>query len=276
MRGLARLLSPLRIFSSRLSLLCHRFSSTCSPLPLSTAAAATAVANIADAATSQPMPPLRPRPLNLQARLTPEEIAQVNLLVPRLCESGRLQEAVRLVDACLLTDPPLDSLPLPALVRRLCCGDEPGMTHPMALLTALLHNPRCSPGNLGAICSMLVDSYLEYRRPKDALKVFDWMLRPKSPSPPGPDVCRRVVQGLCRQGRTLEALRVLTQVVGDGGSEVVGSDVRTCVSRSLLNEARVREAQVLDRVFAGIGEGVDGACERAVEVLDQMIKNWQD
>uniref|UniRef100_A0A1D1YE23 Pentatricopeptide repeat-containing protein At1g31920 n=1 Tax=Anthurium amnicola TaxID=1678845 RepID=A0A1D1YE23_9ARAE len=259
MRGFGRALSPLSASASLLQ-------------PVRRCASTPPLVSSDTAAAAQPAPPPPPRPLKLWARLTPEEMEQVNRLVPRLCNSNHLPEAVRLLDACLLThQPALESLPIPALVRRLCCSDEPDMTHSMALLTALLHNPRCSAANVSAICSMLVHSYLDHRRPREALKVFDWMRRPNSPCPLEPSVYRAVVQGLCRHGKTLEALRVLRQMVDGCGFEVVvASDVTACVHSSLLREARIRDAQELDRAFAGAGE------EEPMEVLDRIIHNWQD
>ncbi|CAA6668652.1 unnamed protein product [Spirodela intermedia] len=208
--------------------------------------------------------------------LTPEEIAQVNRLLPNLCNSGHLREAVALLDASLLAGAPLDALPVAAVLRRLCGGggdDEllrHDMTHSMALLNALLHNPRRHPAAAAAIAAMLVETYLELRRPREALKVFDWMRRPKSPCPPELRLWRAMVQGLCRYGRLLEALRVVKEML-------VVTGAAAWVYWSLLNEARVREGLELDEALGGVCEvGDEEACERAVQVLDRIISNWRD
>ncbi|KAJ4976876.1 hypothetical protein NE237_001982 [Protea cynaroides] len=182
--------------------------------------------------------------------LTQEELTEINLLVPRLCESNHFPEAIRLIDAALLTNPPLKSLPLSVLIDRLTA--EPDMTQSMSLLNHLKHNPNAHPA-LAPINQMFLVSYFKKHRFKEAMKIFSWMSRPDSPCNPDAMVYRIVIGGFCRNGKTLEALKVMRAMLG--ANTIPDTDLRTWVYRSLLREARIGEAQEWNQTLVSIGNG---------------------
>ncbi|KAH7569727.1 hypothetical protein JRO89_XS06G0256900 [Xanthoceras sorbifolium] len=147
----------------------------------------------------------------------------------------------------------------------------------MSLLTKLRHTPQAHP-SVAPICTLLVSSYVKKGRPRDALKVYGWMLRPDSPCD-GVEKQKAVfhvlVGGLCREGMVVEALGVLRDMVR-GGLVVVGGGLRERVFRSLLREARVREARELDAALEVVGNGGDGGLEKLLNLLDQMIASWTE
>ncbi|XP_010260762.1 PREDICTED: pentatricopeptide repeat-containing protein At3g53700, chloroplastic-like [Nelumbo nucifera] len=204
------------------------------------------------------------------AQLTSEELTKINLLIPRLCESNHLPEAIRLVDAALLTNPPLNSLSLSILIDRI--SEEPDMTQSMALLTRLKYNPNAHPA-LRPINHMLLVSYFKKHKFKEAMKVFNWMSRPDSPCTPDAGVYGVVIGGFCRHWKTLEALKVLRAMVG--ANVVVANDLRTQIYRSLLREARITEAQQLNEALDCVQGGKEGV-QNIVELLDRMIENWME
>ncbi|KAJ8630463.1 hypothetical protein MRB53_023786 [Persea americana] len=200
--------------------------------------------------------------------LTAEELTQVNLLIPRLCQSNNLPHAIRLLDACLLIHPLLPNLT--ALIDRLT--DEPDLTQPMSLLTRLTRNSHARP-HLLSISRMLAFSYFDKQRPKEAMKVFNWMLRPNSPCVIDESTYRGFVLGFCRNGWTLEALKALRKMVGE--EMVPREDLRECIFKSLLREARVREAMEIDAALDCIREG-ERESQAAAELIDGMVCGWRD
>lgn len=84
-----------------------------------------------------------------------------------------------------------------------------------------------------------------------------------------------LVNGLCMLGLVLEALKVLRDMVDVGF--VPGNRLRKRVYRSLLREARVREAMELDKVLCGCFEDGNGeAIKKVIGLLDSMIGNWTE
>ncbi|KAG8388152.1 hypothetical protein BUALT_Bualt02G0096200 [Buddleja alternifolia] len=210
------------------------------------------------------------------AALTEEEVTQINAVVPRLCSSNRLKDAVNLISAALFTaNPPLNSLPLSDLVNRL--AQEPDLTHPMHFLNALKYSTETLNPILIQIVEMFVSSFFRNGDPKKALKIFQWLSRPDFPGGVAKDseIYAVFVDGFCKNGMILDSVRVLRVMASE--NVVVGSEVRVCVYRGLLREARVREAlelnAALDRCNLGNGSG-DSCSKEVVELLDRMIANW--
>ena len=110
--------------------------------------------------------------------LSQQELTKINLLIPRLCLSNNLTTAIQLATTSLLTDPPHKSISFSILIHSLT--SQPDMAKPMSLLTILRHTPQ-SHAHLTPITTMLVISYVKKKRPKEAFKVYQWMLRPGSP-----------------------------------------------------------------------------------------------
>uniref|UniRef100_A0A804J9U1 Uncharacterized protein n=1 Tax=Musa acuminata subsp. malaccensis TaxID=214687 RepID=A0A804J9U1_MUSAM len=67
-----------------------------------------------------------PPPLKPSAALTEDEVAEIRSLVPRLCDADRHDAAVRLLTTALLTDTPIDVLPIAVLAERV--SSLPDMT----------------------------------------------------------------------------------------------------------------------------------------------------
>ncbi|KAL5716789.1 hypothetical protein ACHQM5_009911 [Ranunculus cassubicifolius] len=144
----------------------------------------------------------------------------------------------------------------------------------MSLLNRLKHNPS-SHFCLPHITKLLVNSYFKKRRFKEVMKVVGWIHRPDSPVEMDEGLCRIVVKGLCRGGLTLEALIVVKKMVED--RVVVGDEMRNWVYKSLLREARVKEAKELNvGLSCDLGNGKDEDVRRVVALLDQMITKWTD
>ncbi|KAL5972492.1 hypothetical protein ACLOJK_039296 [Asimina triloba] len=211
------------------------------------------------------------------ASLTTDQLAQVNLLIPRLCQRpDHLPHAARLLDAILLlpNPPPLASLSLPVLFHHL--AQSPDASLSMSLLTRLARNPRAGP-HLIPVAGGLFATYLKARKTKEAMTVFRWMSRPESlrwGKVDGPTYALAVA-GFCRNGKTLEALKVLKGMVGEG--VVPGEEARRWVYRSLLREARVREAVELDAALGRVGEGDNSEDKKAAfELIDGMVRDWRE
>ncbi|KAL7152705.1 hypothetical protein ABFS83_04G116000 [Erythranthe nasuta] len=212
------------------------------------------------------------------AALTEDELKEINAVVPRLCSSNHLKEAINLVSAALsAADPPLSSLPLPALVNRL--AEEPDLTHPMHFLNALKHNAATGkPQFLLPVAKMFVSSYFQKGCPKCAAKIFQWVSRPDFPGGAADDLefYDALVDGFCRNRMILDSIRVLRFM----GSEnlVIGSEIRVLVYRGLLREARVTDAlEMNDALDCGGTLGFDGCTSNSKEVvdlLDRVIANW--
>ncbi|GMY35070.1 pentatricopeptide repeat-containing protein At3g22470, mitochondrial-like [Fagus crenata] len=132
----------------------------------------------------------------------------------------------------------------------------------MSLLTRLKHNP-ISQTHLTPITTMLIASYFKQLKPKEAFKVFNWMVRPGSPCVLDVKVCGILVNGFCRIGMVLEALKVLRQMFGKW------------VYRGLLREARIKEAMELNEALGLVWDvGGDEAMKKVLGLLDCMIGNW--
>ncbi|EEF34227.1 conserved hypothetical protein [Ricinus communis] len=147
------------------------------------------------------------------------------------------------------------------------------MTKPVSLLTILRHTPQAHD-YLTPITTMLITSYVKRKRPKEAFKVYQWMLRPGSPCRVEKIVFLALVNGFCEFGLVLEGLRILRDMVDVGF--VPGVRLRRRVYRSLLMEARVREAVELDKALCFYANGdVDGV-SKLRKLLDPVIRNWTE
>ncbi|KAJ6393334.1 hypothetical protein OIU77_022741 [Salix suchowensis] len=144
------------------------------------------------------------------------------------------------------------------------------MTTPMSLLTILRHTPQAH-SHLSPINTMLITSYIKKKRPKEALKVYNWMLRPGSPCKVEKIVYCVLVNGLCETGWVLEGLKVLKDMVSVGFLPV--GRLKERVYRSLLREARVREAVELDKALCDCFEDVSGdGVKKVIDLLDSLIR----
>ncbi|KAL0425210.1 UNVERIFIED_CONTAM: hypothetical protein Sradi_1055800 [Sesamum radiatum] len=210
------------------------------------------------------------------AGLTEEEVKQINGVVPRLCSSNHLKEAIQLIAAAVSTaNPPLNALPLSILINRLAL--EPDLTHHMHLLNALKFNPNTgNPFVLIPIAKMFVSSFFEKGHPKKAVKMFQWVSRPDFPGGVANDsgFYAVLIDGFCKSGMILDALRVFRLMASE--NLVVGNDVRMCVYRGLLREARVNEALELNAALDYCARGDGGAfgSKEVVDLLDRMIASW--
>lgn len=110
-------------------------------------------------------------------------------------------------------------------------------------------------------------------RPKNAVKVFNWVLRPDCPCGPEYGFFAIAVNGLCGNGMVLECLKAVGKMVGVGF--VPDPELRMRVFRGLLREARIKEAQELNEGLGCIGSGGEGA-QKVVALLDHMITNWEE
>lgn len=116
---------------------------------------------------------------------------------------------------------------------------------------------------------MLIAAYFKKGKTKEALKLFNWMVRPGSPWALDEKVCGILVYGFCRNGMVLEALKVLramatTNVVPRGG-------LRKLVYSGLLMEARINEAMELNEALEF---DCDDGMKKVLELLDRLIENW--
>ncbi|OMO94660.1 hypothetical protein COLO4_16225 [Corchorus olitorius] len=124
---------------------------------------------------------------------------------------------------------------------------------------------------------MLIASYLNKGRPKDGFKVYKWMLRPGSPCTIDKATYEIMVGGLCSSGLVLEGLMVLKNMLESKVPLLPGDGLRKKVIRSLLREARVKEAMAFQELLPCSIEfgGVEGL-SKAVDLLDRLIGNWTD
>ncbi|XP_059440109.1 pentatricopeptide repeat-containing protein At4g11690-like [Corylus avellana] len=230
----------------------------------------TPIAPLSSSSSSEASPASKPI---TNSSLTQEELTKINLLLlPRLCLSNHLPTAIHLTSTVLLTNPPPKSLSLSILVDSLT--SQPDMSLPMSLLTHLKHNP-AAHSHLIHITTMLIASYFKKYKPKEALKVFNWMVRPGSPCVLDEKVCGILVYGFCKQGMVLEALKVLRAMLGV--NLVPGRDLGTWVYRGLLREARIKEALELNEALGLVKDvGGDEAVKKALGLLDHMIALWTD
>ncbi|KAF9594681.1 hypothetical protein IFM89_034364 [Coptis chinensis] len=106
------------------------------------------------------------------------------------------------------------------------------------------------------------------------MKIVGWALRPDTNCVVDEMLYGIVVRGLCRGFRTVEALMVVKRMVE--GGVVVGSELRSWVYRSLLREARIKEALELNEVLGCdlVSDGGGDNLKRVIALLDQMINNW--
>ncbi|KAK4270631.1 hypothetical protein QN277_019414 [Acacia crassicarpa] len=200
--------------------------------------------------------------------LTDEELTQFNLLIPRLCDSNQLATAVNLTTTVLLTNPPLKSLSISVFIDSL--ASQPDMTPAMSLLTRLKFTPTSYP-HLRPIIVMLVTSYFNKSKFKEALKVFNWMQRPDSPCSPDEKIYGIFIHGFCRKGFVLEGLKVFRAMVG--ANMVPTCDLKECVYRGLLRQARIKEAKELNDALVCVD--VEGL-KRISLLLDHMFAEWKD
>ncbi|KAF4404784.1 hypothetical protein G4B88_006170 [Cannabis sativa] len=137
-------------------------------------------------------------------------ITEINLLLPRLCLSNQLNTATHLAITALLTNAPLDAISLSALLDSLASQSDIAM--PMSLLTRLRRSPM-SQQHVAPINNTLVAAYFRKGQPKEAIKVFNWMVRSGSPFKLVEKFCGILVDGFCRSGMVLKALKVLRAMV---------------------------------------------------------------
>ncbi|GFP89437.1 pentatricopeptide repeat-containing protein at1g12775 mitochondrial [Phtheirospermum japonicum] len=216
---------------------------------------------------------------NCSAALTEEEVNQINDVIPRLCSSNHLKEAVQLISAALSTaNPPVGSLPLSILINRLAL--EPDLTHPMHLLNSLKYNSNTEKTLiLLPITKMFASYFFRNGHPKRAVNIFQWVSRPDFPGGLMDDLelYAVLIDGFCRNGMILDGLRVLRVMAS--GNLVIGSEIRLWVYRGLLREARVNEALELNAAFdcGTLGSNGGTLCSKeVVDLLDRMITNWVD
>ncbi|XP_038876976.1 pentatricopeptide repeat-containing protein At3g22470, mitochondrial-like [Benincasa hispida] len=201
-----------------------------------------------------------------------ELITKINLLLPRLCFYNHHSTAIALLDATLLTNPSLQSLPLSILSHSLASQSDFALT--MSLLTRLNHHRNALLYST-PIITMLIFSYSKRRKSKDALKIFHWMLRPGSPCKPDERVYNTLIAGLCRKGMTLDALKVLRNMVNS--NLVPDCDLRNWVFRCLLREAMIGEAMELNETLNFVGDqNTSDHLRKVSELLDRIITNWID
>ncbi|XP_028752854.1 pentatricopeptide repeat-containing protein At4g11690-like [Neltuma alba] len=200
--------------------------------------------------------------------LTDEELTEINLLIPRLCDSNQLATAVNLTTTALLANPPLKSLSISVFIDSL--ASQPDMTHAMSLLTRLKFTPPSYP-YLRPIIIMLVTSYFNKYKYKEALKVFNWIQRPDSPCSPDEKIYGIFIHGFCRKGFVLEGLKVLRAMVGANTAPTC--DSKDCVYRGLLRQARIKEAKELNDAFGCVDVA---GLKRISLLLENMIAEWKD
>ncbi|KAJ8545027.1 hypothetical protein K7X08_017610 [Anisodus acutangulus] len=94
---------------------------------------------------------------------------------------------------------------------------------------------------------MLSSLYFRNREAKKALKIFHWVSRPDFPYVVDYGFCALLVSGFCKNDMVVEGLRVLRMMVF--GNLKVGGEVRMWVYRSLLREARIKEAQEVNEAL---------------------------
>lgn len=105
--------------------------------------------------------------------------------------------------------------------------------------------------------------------------MYNWMLRPGSPCKVEKIVYCVLVNGLCETGWVLEGLKVLKDMVSVGFLPV--GRLKERVYRSLLREARVREAVELDKALCDCFEDVSGdGGKKVFDLLDSLIRNWSE
>ncbi|WOG89534.1 hypothetical protein DCAR_0208772 [Daucus carota subsp. sativus] len=202
---------------------------------------------------------------NKTIKLTEEELNRINLLIPRLCLSNNLPQAISLVHTALLTNPPPTSISLSILVHSL--SSDPDLTRPISFMTRIKHT---NPTFLPTISRMFLSSYFKKGQPRNAMKVFKWMTRPDCPDPDH-RFYAVAAGGFCRSGALLESLRAIRLLVGSGF--VPGPDLRTQVYGALLRVAMIKEAQELSEAFSGCTRNGGGG-KKVVSLLDNMIACW--
>ncbi|KAK6240294.1 hypothetical protein SCA6_005683 [Theobroma cacao] len=211
---------------------------------------------------------LNTRPKNFPT-LSQEQVSKINLLIPRLCLSNHLTTAIQLTTTALLTNAPPNpkSLSVSILIHSLTL--QPDLKLSMSLLTRLNHIPQAHP-HLTPVSTMLIASYLKKGRHKDALKVYNWMRRPGSPCTVDKDAYGILVGGFCASGVVLEGLMVLRDMLKV--HLLPGEGLRKKVVRSLLREARVREAKAFEELLPCVA--CVGALNKVLDLLDHLIGNW--
>ena len=120
---------------------------------------------------------------------------------------------------------------------------------------------------------MLIASYFNKNKYKEALKVFNWMVRPDSPCVPNEKIYGILISGFCRNGFVFEALKVLRSMVG--ANMVPSCYLKEWVYRALLRKARIKEAMELNDAL-GYASADEEGLKRTSGLLDHMIANWTD
>ncbi|KAM1383823.1 hypothetical protein ACFX2F_036114 [Malus domestica] len=229
------------------------------------------ISSSASESITAPKPTKQPQPEGL----TQEDLTQINLLLPRLCLLNHLDTATHLAITALLANPPLESVSLSVLIHSFT--SQPDLARPMSLLTRLRHNPPSHP-HLTPIATMLIASYFKKNRPREAFKMFSWLVRPGSQCVLDERVCEVLVNGFCRKGMVCEGLKVLRAMLG--ANIVPGGGVRKWVYRGLLREARIKEAVELNEALGCVRVGANGdeseGVKKVLALLDHMIFSCTD
>ncbi|XP_060962329.1 pentatricopeptide repeat-containing protein At5g64320, mitochondrial-like, partial [Cannabis sativa] len=187
-------------------------------------------------------------------------VTEINLLLPRLCLSNQLNTATHLAITALLTNPPLDAISLSALLDSLASQSD--ITMPMSLLTRLRRSPMFQH-HVAPINNTLVAAYFRKGQLKEAIKVFNWMLRSGSPFKLVEKFCGILVDEFCRSGMVLKALKVLRAMVA--ADICPHGELRKVVYRGLLREARIRERWGLMGLILGA---------RVSKMKKMMMGSW--
>ncbi|KAK7303844.1 hypothetical protein RJT34_14761 [Clitoria ternatea] len=202
--------------------------------------------------------------------LTEAELSEINNLIPRLCESNQLSAALRLTTTALLVNPSLHTLPLSPLIQSLTSHQD--LTHTMSLLTHLFHTPPSHP-YISPIALSLLNSYFHNNSPNHALKIFRWLRRPHSPSPPDHAFYEVVIRGLCSHRLAFHALEALRDMLAHHPQFLPSFDSTDLVYRALLMEARVDEALELNAAITRLLSDGENR-ENVLEVLERLIAQW--
>ncbi|KAK7329381.1 hypothetical protein VNO77_23544 [Canavalia gladiata] len=211
-------------------------------------------------------------PNSQTSTLTESEVREINLLIPRLCESNELPTALRLTTTALLANPSLHSLSLSPLIHSLT--SQPDLTHTMSLLTHLFHTPLSHP-YIHPISLSLLSSYLHNRIPNHALKIFRWLQRPLSPCLPDPAIYEVLIPGLCSNGLLLDALKALGDMLDTHASSVPSSHSKDSVYRALLREARVNQALEFNAALKSLSTDGEGK-ERVLLLLQRLVAQFTE
>eukprot|EP01018_Ginkgo_biloba_P030271 Gb_05102 [translate_table: standard] len=207
--------------------------------------------------------------------LTDTEIQRVNELVTSLCQNGHLQVALELIDASLHAGGLLKSLNLDIFIDALC--KERKMVHARKFINQI-KKKGYNVDILPPIYRMLIDGYCKRCKLMEAMELLNEMRQSDDPHCyPDASVFATVVEGCCKVKRLFESIRILRYMLDR--SFVPKSGTQMILFRSLLREARVREAHKLQEILGSLGE--ESVCSPAkvcqvVVLLDQLLDDWSD